>query len=185
MESSLDQVNKIYVRLEKFFDPSIDSILNLSDQDRIEFSTTQTELIEEYKWALNMLRNTVPLLSEQDILTGYQEGCKLLQRNLSGYMCQNFNRLFLQTMIEAIEREEEHVAPHFLQAIADNLGREAIPIILSALDSRQISIKRTALSTSDQLKISEALPKIKKLTNDNNKGIAYLADEVMKRIEGG
>ena len=183
MNPLLDNVNNLYLQLESYFDPSLDLFLSLSEEKRIEYMVRKNELTNEYKTAIEMMRTTITILSEQEILEGYQEGCKLLQRSLSGYMCQNYDPIYAQAMVNAIERDESHVAPHFLQTLANNLGREIIPIAIYALNSNVTSIKRTALSVADQLLIVEALDKIQELTNDGNEEIPYLAKEVVRRLE--
>lgn len=183
MQFSLDQINRLFIKLEPFFDLSLDSILNLSEENQRLFVEEKSTVYADYELAIELLRNSVPLLSKHDILTGYKEGCKLLQRGLSGYMCQQFDRLYLSTMIDAIERDEIHVAPHFLQAIADNLGQESISVVLSALNSKQASIKKVALSVCHQLNAAEAMPIIRGMTADQDKIIAHLALETLKWLE--
>lgn len=177
MKKELMEVIEIYLPIDgRYFDIPADKF----DEQLEDWNKMRNEYSRIYDLGAEKSVLIAPDLSPEEIVEGYQQGCKLLQRNLSGRMSQHFDRLYIPTMVQAIKNNETHTAFIFLPALAEHLGKEVGPIVLEALDSKSPIIRERALSAADHIKLLEAAPKIKAMVDDPEPEVAFLAGKIIE-----
>jgi len=181
MNKQLEEVDLMYQEVQPYIDPTFDELKSRTEVHQLKLQMNKEKYIKVYDLALEKLKLLLPHLSTGEIVDGYREGCRLLQRGLSGYMADHFHSDYVPTMVNAIKRPDLHTAWIFLQALANNLGRNISSLAIEALDTKGLT--ETALNVVEQLNITEALPKIRELTKDKDDTIASLAGEVSKHLE--
>ena len=181
MNKQLNEINSIYLKIQDYIDPTIDYISSLNEDDWSEMQKNKESYGESYSIALEKLRLLLPKLSSKEIAEGCSSGCRLLQRNLSGYMAEHFHQEYIPSMIGAVKQPHLHTAWLFLQALANNIGKDITPLAVESLDIDGLT--ETALSVIDQLNIIEALPKVLHLTKSDNETIAFLANQISKHLQ--
>jgi hypothetical protein len=180
MNEKLREINELYLQIwGSYMDISRDEWFNPSPEERAEFADYFEENSRIYNLVIEKFNALSPDLSPAEILEGYQQGCKLLQRNLSGDMCQNFDIAYIPTMIQAIKNNETHTAFMFLPVLADHMGKEIAPIVMEALDSESPLIRERALSVADHINLLVAAPKIRAMVNDVEPQVASLAGKII------
>jgi hypothetical protein len=171
VNSSLAEINALYLQIEPLFDPSSDlmqSLEHLSDDDLRNIQETKNDVLPIYRTALAMAQSLIPSLTPDEIIEGYQEGSRLLQRNLSGYMGVQWQVEYIPVMIAAIEQDHDHTAWIFLHILADKVGRDLALLYIKALDSQSSEVREAALVVIDRLCLRESLIHVERLTRDSN-----------------
>jgi HEAT repeat protein len=182
MNTVLSNINGLFYRVQDYIDP-ISDLHQLTEQELSAYLQMREQASRDYNVGLEQLRAVVPTLSVSEIVEGYTEGCRLLQRGLSGYMSHYFNPAYVPIMKAAIDDHQWHTACIFLQALADHLGSNAAPTIIEALDSPSAAIREKALLIADQLELLEALPKVQRLIHDPVTDLASLAEETQHNLQ--
>lgn len=184
MNQYLEEVNELYLQIQgRYMDISPENKYSQTPEAQGEFANHLNEYSRIYNLALEKFRIIAPNLSPAEIIEGYQQGCRLLQCNLSGDMCQNFDTVYIPTMVQAIKNNETHTSHMFLQALADQLGKEISPIVIETLNSESALMRETALSVAEQIKLLEAAPKIRMMINDVELDVAFLAKKIIASWE--
>ncbi len=181
MNKELEEVNSMYQEVQPYIDPTVDELKSRSEVYQLELQTNNNKYGKVYSLAIEKLDLIFPRLSPNEIIEGYSEGCRLLQRSLSGYMANQFHSDYIPTMIDAVQRPDLHTAWIFLQALADNVGGDIFPLAVEALDTKELT--ETALNIVEQLNIVEALPKVKVLMSSEDDSIASLAAEIWSHLQ--
>ena len=182
MNPILNEINQQYLQIQDYIDPLPGYLDQLAEQERAEYLKKSGEALQTYHLALDKLRISVARLSPHEIIEGYTQGCRLLQRNLSGYMGEQFKQAYVPIMITAIRSEHTHTAWLFLQVLAEQLGVGAASIVTEALNSEAIGIREKALLITEQLSLIEAIPKLQKMRQDPVEEIASLAEQVLQSL---
>lgn len=186
MDAALKSINDVYVRVQQYIDPGMDFILRVkttfSPEEQRDYYEKRAIAVEDYKQAHDQLGELCESLSPEQIIVGYQMGCRLLQRGLSGCMANRFDRSYIPIMSQAIQEGAEHAGLIFVQALADNIGIEAEPIILDALKSSIPIIRERALAVVEQLNLINAIPQVRVLTTDSHELVSKRAATVLEHI---
>lgn len=181
MHQKLEEINNLYIQIQDNYPLlSIEQRTTLRDEEPENQANWLKEYERIYNIAITQFRAIGPNLTPQEVVEGYQQGCKLLQQNLSGHMCYYFNESYIPLMLQEIKQEVLHTAPQFLQCLSVQLGSKIAPIVLEALESKNLIVRETALSIADNLKIFEARQKIIEMMDDPEQGISSLAKEIIK-----
>lgn len=184
MTPKLKEINDLYLQVQNHIDPTAENLASLTDEERLEYESRADEYSRLYKIAMEKYKEVAPTLSPDEIIEGYRQGCRLLQRNLSGHMSYYFDKVYIPLMIEAIRNDESHTAYLFLQSLADHVGKEFAPVVIEALNSESALTRETALAVVRQLELVEAIAKVRDMVNDPNLEISYLAKEILRSWEG-
>lgn len=180
MKAELQNINRMYIEVEYYFYPApgfFDSEINGST-----YLQRKKELEPLYQSARKELYRIAPSLTTGEIIQAYQEGCRLLQANISGLMVESFRREYIPIMIQAIKDNHGHTAHMFLRTLsvnASDLRSELTPLILVSLSSQFLSIKEAALSAAFQLRLTEALPTIKRMAKDSTPEIREMSENIL------
>jgi hypothetical protein len=184
MNLKLEEINDLYLQVQNLIDPTVEYLAALTDEERFELESNRDEYSLLYKIAREKYIEIAFQLSPAEVIEGYQQGCRLLQRNLSGLMCHRFDSVYIPVMIEAIKKDEPHTAFFFLQSLADHLGTEIASIVTEALDSKYAHTRETALAVAYQLKLVEVAPKVEEMVDDSHPNVSYLAKQILGSWEG-
>jgi len=185
MNPKLKEVNDLYLQIQDYIDPTVEYLAGLTEEQRLELESNADEHLRLYEIAIEKYREVAPALSPDEIIEGYKQGCRLLQRTLSGHMCYAFDKVYIPIMIQAVRNDEAHTAYLFVQSLADHLGKEIAPLVIEALDSESALTRERALAVVRQLELVEALPTVRGMVNDPYLEISYLAKDILNRWEGG
>ncbi len=180
MNMELEEVNRMYQEIQAYIDPTFDELKSRTETQQRNIQKNYAQHNQVYNLALEKINSILPNLTTNEVIEGYKDGGRLLQRNLSGYMAGHFNHDYIPTMINAIKQPHLHTAWLFLQALGNNLGGEVSDLVIEALEME--GLQETALSIVGQLNLVEALPQIQRLTENHNATIAYLASETIKQL---
>jgi hypothetical protein len=182
VNKQLKEVDMMFMQIQDYIDPTPDYLSKLTQDKWMELQKDRSNYTDIYNSGLEKLRLVLPTLSNNEIVEGYTEGCRLLQRGLSGYMADHFQQEYIPTMIGAIKQPHLHTGWIFLQALANNLGKDVAPLAIEALSIEGLT--ETALNVVKELNIIEALPKVRQLINGDNTTIAFLAEKTSNYLEG-
>ncbi len=184
MNSNLHIINDTYLSIQDIIYPNTEYVLQLDEQHVAQLRHISPSAQLLYAKYSEKLLSILPNLDSLEIIQGYNEGCRLLQQNLSGYMAQNFKKEYVPIMISAIRSDQEHTAWIFLQVLADEIGISLASLFISALSSKFDSTREKALTIVRQLYIYEAIPIIQSLikTSISNRFVEQ-AREVLSDLE--
>jgi len=177
MKPELKEINEIYIRIEDYFFPAPGYFDDVERHGR-EYVGRQHEYESLYLSAGNKFDSISAKLTPKEIIEGYEQGCRLLQENLSGWMYHRFDREYIPIMLKAIDDDHGHTVPLFLRALtlyASDLRDELIPRVLKLLSSKDVATQTAAISAAYELQIDEALPIIRELTSDPNPEMREIA----------
>jgi hypothetical protein len=167
MKPELQKINQIYIQVEDYFYP-VPGFFTV-EKNGAAYAQHKKELEPIYQAARKEFYEIIPSLTVEDTIDAYQQGCRLLQANISGWMYHHFDRKYIPIMIKAIQDDHGHTARLFLRVLtlyANDLKDELVPLILSSLKSQYIATQEAALSAAFELQIVEALPIVQKMTKD-------------------
>lgn len=184
MNAVLTNFDIIFSQIQMFVDPQeedSEQIMRFKDHNLVEQRRIREEALHSYHRTLGTLRNVLKQMSSNEIVEGYLEGSRLLRKCVAGYMAENFSNDFVPTMIDAVKASDKHTGWLFLQTLANHLGKDISPLVLSNLAAP--GIRETALSVAGQLDLSEAIPIIRDLINDPVHEIAALAKLILSELE--
>jgi hypothetical protein len=149
-----------------------------------ELSQEQQDAWRVYKQGSEKFSEITPSLSANEIIQGYQQGCEVLRRNLTGYMYNHFDPAYVSLMVKTIEDDEAEGLYFFVNALSKHLDRKSlIPIILQALKGKSYRTRRAALEVVQNFKIVEAIAATEKMYLDLNEGVADLARKVGESLK--
>lgn len=181
MNPSLKEINAIYLQIQDYIDPSPEYFDQITDEQKLDFIHKRKEYSQLYENTSRALKALLDRLSSEDIVEGYQQGCRMLQIGLAGHMFRHFNEIYIPLMIDAVKKDERHTAPIFLRTLSLNVkDRDQIGLLaLTSLNSKWSSVLDAALAVIYDLRIVAALPKITDLANDPNTATAELAKNIL------
>lgn len=174
MKPEIAKINGRYFEIQDYIDPTniLNFAQNCTQQEWIEFQATRNHYSAEYNVLYKSLMMLVKKATPIEISEAYGDGCRLLQRSLSGYMGYNFVDSYIPVMSKSIGDNHFHTSWIFLQVLADNMGKEAQHLIEHALDFE--ATQETALNLIRQLKLYELEDKIQEIAiQDNNQNQNY------------
>ncbi len=176
----MQKINQIYIEVEDYFYPAP----GFFDVERNGsfYMQRKKELEPLYQSARKEFYEMSSSLTTEEIIQAYQEGCRLLQANISGLMMEPFKREYIQTMIQAIKDNHGHTAHIFLRSLsvnASDLRFELPPLVLASLNSQYISTKEAALSAAFHLRLAEALPIIKGIAENSTPEIREMSENIL------
>lgn len=180
MNVYLREIDDVCRKAQQYLDFDPEKLRSISIEDWIDHQKMYHFSIEVYDLAMKQLIEIFPNLTSSEITEGYMQGCRLLQRALSGCMARAYKPEYRPTMIMAINIPHLHTANIFLQSLADNIGSEVSGLVLMALYAREM--RQTALSIVGQLSLIEALPELEHLTSDSDPAIAHLAETILVKL---
>jgi hypothetical protein len=184
MNQVLKEINELYLSIQDYIDPPPSYLSQLADkQARLDFFQKADENLPLYNSAVEKLNLELVNLSAIDIIEAYQHGCRLLQRNLSGYMYNHFDPAYIPLMLASIQNDDFHTAHIFLRTLDIYAENEFVPAVLKSLNSKWDSTRQAALKVVDHRKLIEAIPKIREMMQDSHPEIADLAANVLKSWE--
>lgn len=165
MKPDIAKINNRYFEIQDYIDPTniLNFAQNCTKQEWIEFQAARNHYSNEYNVLHKSLMMLVKKITHLEIAEAYSEGCRLLQRNLSGYMGHNFVDSYIPVMSKAILDNHFHTSWIFLQVLADNMGKEAQHLIEHALDFE--TTQETALNVIRQLNLYELENKVRTIAN--------------------
>ena len=184
MKQQLEEINAMFLLVQDYIDPTVEDLEKITPEEQLEYERNAETYLRIYNAALEKYKEAAPNLSPSEIIDGFQEGCRLLQRSLSGRMCYHFDEAYIPIMTESIRKNELHTAYLFLQALANHLGTEIKSIAIDSLDSNSVLIRSTALAVVRQLGMIDASVKVESLTRDSSDEVAYLAKQILKEWSG-
>ena len=182
MKFEIAKINNRYFEIQDYIDPTniLNFAQNCTKQEWIEFQATRNHYSDEY----NVLHKSLMMLVEEvtplEIAEAYSEGCRLLQRNLSAYMGHNFVDSYIPVMSIAIWDNHFHTSWIFLQVLADNIGKEAQPLIEYAIDFE--ATQETALNLIRQLKLYELEDKVRIIANQTENYNQDYAKVILEKL---
>jgi hypothetical protein len=180
MKQQLEEVNAMFLLVQDYIDPTVEHLEKITREEQLEYERNAEKYLRAYNVAIAKYKEVAPSLSPSEIIEGFQQGCRLLQRSLGGWMCFHFDEAYIPIMTDSIRKNELHTAHLFLQALADRLGTEISSIAIDSLDSNSVLIRSTALAVVRQLGLVDAYAKVESLTNDSSNEIAYLAKQILE-----
>lgn len=128
---------------------------NFPSQEIVAANQQREELSLEIHKRLGAMR-------ESEIVALYSQGGLLLKRIVAGYMCHHFHEDYVDTIIQAIQADDD---PVYLFAItlAKNLGKSATQSLLVALKTKNQRTLINVIPIIQALDIVEAVPILEEL----------------------
>jgi hypothetical protein len=185
MNELLREVNDLYEQSQPYVDPTpidVNTLQMSSAKEQQSFLEMANQGVSTYQLAISKLQAVLPTLSSTEILEGYTQGCRLLQRSLSGYMGSHFDRMYLPIMVQAVTEGVPHTGATFLHVLVVQLGKEAAPLVLQSLGSVSDDMREGALVAAKQLKLVEAIPTIQGMIHDPVTPVAVVAEHVLQEL---
>jgi hypothetical protein len=176
MNQSLSKINEIYLEIQDYVDPLLDDLIHMDRQLLDKLKINRIEALDKYETTQKLVIELLPTLSRDEIIQGYMEGCRLLQRNLSGFMGKNYNKDYATVMENAIREGHYHTAWLFLQVLSDNSESNLMSLLEFSL--RQKALQEVALGIVENLKLKELLPIIRELKDSQDDEINSIAQKV-------
>jgi hypothetical protein len=183
MHPALEEIDNLYRQVQDYFDPSPGYFDTLTEAESAAYQAAQPEASLIYNLAISKVNTVVPQLSPEEIIAGYQNGSRLLRRNLSGYICRDFVPIYIPLMREAIQTGDLPSVRHFLPALAQHLGQDAAPMVLETLSHPQVLLRETAVYVAGDLGLIQAVPQIQALLQDPNQAVVTAAQRVLDILE--
>ena len=180
MNSELTKINDVYLQIQDSLYPP-PGFLDVPE-NQIGFFDRMKDAKVIYQKMLKKLEKVVRKLSPQDIIDGYESGCRLLQSNLSGYMYEDFRKEYVPVMLKSIKNDHVHTTHIFFRALvmyAPEAKEELRPLVIKALKSKHVSVIHAALSSAYQLRLDDALPIIKEFANHTDHATAEMATNIL------
>ena len=180
MNSEIENINKTYEKVQNIIDMTYEQLKQMTEQDWLRAKSERASAEVVYQKAQERLYVLLPELKPIQISNLYEQGCRLLQRNLSGYMVQHFSIDYVDTMKAAVVNGHWHTAWMFLQSLADNVGEYETDLFVEALSIPEL--QETALSIIGQLHIREASEYVKEISEDKLNDNKLLAKSIYKKL---
>jgi hypothetical protein len=184
MKQELENINKIYLQIQDYFFPAPEYFDDKPDGQ--EYIKKGQEYEPLHSFAKGEFLRISPLLAPEEIIEGYEQGCRLLQANLSGLMYNKFDRKYIPIMLKAIKDDHSHTAFLFLRALvlyAKDQKDKLVPLILSSLRSKYVVTLEAALSAAFELRLIEAIPIVEQMTKDSRPEIREMAERFLSDWE--
>lgn len=183
MNEVLDRINSVLVEVQNYIEPDVETLLQVHEQDENSFLVEREKAHKRYKESVAELVLVLPKMLPEEMILGYREGGKLLQRVLSGYMGKFFHSQYSPLMIEAIHNAHEHTAWIFLQVLAKELDSGYEEIIAQALHSSSAEVRYKALNIVDEMEMVDVVLEVQALTHDSIEAVATLAKDTIHRLK--
>ncbi|MCA9882817.1 MAG: hypothetical protein KC546_09205 [Anaerolineae bacterium] len=155
MNHEFELINDLYLVIQDYIDIPSDVLDEIASDDQLaeDFLSKGRLYKPKYDTALKELVTLLNESAPQDIAEAYKDGCRLLQRNISGYMAHHYHECYRQIMEWAIIERHYHTVWVFLQSLADRIGSEAWPIIEAVLGDK--ALQEAVSSVIGQLELNQ------------------------------
>ena len=174
VKHELEEINSNYREIEDYIDPPPHLIASFTDDDWVNFAARSESSRSQYEKDLKQLNVLLPTLGSATIAEAYNQGCRLMQRNLSGYMAQHFDPVYVPVMVKAIETKHFHTAQTFLQVLADHEYPQIENLLSEAIKLREL--QDVALSIIRQLRLKSFQDIVNDLCQSPDKTINEIAN---------
>lgn len=184
MKPEISEINKRYLEIQDYVDPLSQDLIDFAQECTKEEWIEFQDLSRIYHQELGILRkNFMEIIDNSnptEIAEAYTGGCRLLQRNLSGYMGNNFSNEYIPVMSRAIREKHFHTNWLFLQALANNIGKDVAPLAEYALELEPI--QETALSVIGRLKLVNLASKVQEIANQTDNENQDFARHILAKL---
>ncbi len=183
MNSSLKEINDIYLRIQDYIHPPVGYFEGVAEEKRLDFAQKMSEYAPLYETTADRFGSVLSGLSPAEVVEGYQQGCRLLQTGLAGYMYHHFNEAYIPLMVQAINNDEEHTAWLFLNSLvmhARHMREEIASLAMRALNSKWRPTREAALTAIGEFRVMEARPMVEEMAKGSNPEISELAKNILE-----
>lgn len=176
MTPRIQELDEMYKALENSIYP-----MHIDDEtiSSLEYNEYQRMSYEAEKLS-ERLFSILPSMSDHEIAEAYRNGCRLLQRNLSGYMARNFSDLYISVFEDAIEAGHTHTGWIFLQVLAEHNIDHYKNLVIKCLDVEGYT--DTSIGIIFSFNIREACNELIQMTNNGTYSSPAFLLDVINRL---
>lgn len=183
MNEKLQIANERMREIQSYFlQRNADFFIVMTLEQRKHHMSMATKLDDVYQSLNAEIHQIAAEMSPTEIVKNFNECCELVQMQLAMYMRLHFDRAYLDLML-ALIRAGKYYGYLLLGSIVRNMGEEATPYIVEALNNPSTATQDRALGWIAELNILEAKPVVRKLTTSENPSVASTAKITLEKLQ--